>query len=93
MLTRKPTWNYKPGTNIFLFLIRIGAGDESPAVPEESLEELKDFLSNCFVKDPAARWNAVMLLEHPFLSANEIGNGYETRNNVICCSGVEFPSV
>ncbi|CAL1380948.1 unnamed protein product [Linum trigynum] len=93
MLTGKPAWNYKPGTNIFLFLIRIGAGDESPAVPEESSAEVKDFLSNCFVKDPAARWTAAMLLEHPFLSAGEIGNGDETRKNAVCCSGVEFPSV
>ncbi|CAI0553643.1 unnamed protein product [Linum tenue] len=87
MLTGKPAWNYKPGTNIFSFLMRIGAGDESPAVPEESSAELKDFLSNCFVKDPAARWTAAMLLEHPFLSADEIGN------DAVCCSGEEFPSV
>ncbi|CAI0430238.1 unnamed protein product [Linum tenue] len=89
MLTGKPAWNYKPGTNIYSFLIRIGAADESPAIPEELSAELKEFLSNCFVRDPAARWTAAMLLEHPFLSADETGN----ENDAVCCSWEEFPSV
>ncbi|KAJ6774393.1 MITOGEN-ACTIVATED PROTEIN KINASE KINASE KINASE 20 [Salix purpurea] len=68
MLTGKPAWNCKPGTNMFVLLIRIGKGDESPQIPEELSQQGKDFLSKCFVKDPARRWTAEMLLEHPFVA-------------------------
>ncbi|KAG5245698.1 mitogen-activated protein kinase kinase kinase [Salix suchowensis] len=68
MLTGKPAWNCQPGTNMFVLLIRIGKGDESPQIPEELSQQGKDFLSKCFVKDPARRWTAEMLLEHPFVA-------------------------
>ncbi|KAJ6678408.1 CCR4-NOT TRANSCRIPTIONAL COMPLEX SUBUNIT CAF120-RELATED [Salix viminalis] len=68
MVTGKPAWNSKPGTNMFVLLIRIGEGDELPVMPEELSPEGKDFLSKCLVKDPAQRWTAEMLLEHPFVA-------------------------
>ncbi|CAK7337689.1 unnamed protein product [Dovyalis caffra] len=71
MVTGKPAWNCKPGTNMFALLIRIGEGDELPMIPEELSQEGKDFLSKCFVKDPTQRWTADMLLEHPFV-ANQV---------------------
>ncbi|CAK7337690.1 unnamed protein product [Dovyalis caffra] len=68
MLTGKPAWNCKPGTNMFVLLIRIGEGDELPTIPEELSQEGRDFVSKCFVKDPTQRWTAEMLLEHPFVA-------------------------
>jgi serine/threonine protein kinase len=68
MVTGKPAWNCKPGTNMFVLLIRIGEGDELPIIPKELSQEGKDFLSKCFVKDPTQRWTADMLLEHPFVA-------------------------
>ncbi|KAG5241433.1 hypothetical protein OIU78_028738 [Salix suchowensis] len=68
MVTGKPAWNSKPGTNMFVLLIRIGEGDELPVMPEELSPEGKDFLSKCLVKDPTQRWTAEMLLEHPFVA-------------------------
>ncbi|KAJ6419874.1 hypothetical protein OIU84_029904 [Salix udensis] len=68
MVTGKPAWNSKPGTDMFVLLIRIGEGDELPVMPEELSPEGKDFLSKCLVKDPAQRWTAEMLLEHPFVA-------------------------
>ncbi|XP_011008530.1 PREDICTED: mitogen-activated protein kinase kinase kinase YODA [Populus euphratica] len=68
MVTGKPPWNWKPGTNMFVLLIRIGKGDELPTIPEELSQQGKDFLSKCFVKDPKRRWTADMLLEHPFVA-------------------------
>ncbi|KAJ6997379.1 mitogen-activated protein kinase kinase kinase 17-like [Populus alba x Populus x berolinensis] len=68
MLTGKPAWSCKPGTNMFVLLIRIGKCDELPTIPEELSQQGKDFLSKCFVKDPKRRWTADMLLEHPFVA-------------------------
>jgi serine/threonine protein kinase len=64
MVTGKPAWNSKPGTNMFVLLIRIGEGDEMPIRTEELSQEGKDF----FVKDPTQRWTAEMLSEHPFVA-------------------------
>jgi len=41
--------------------------DDMPPIPEEASEMLKDFLEQCFNKDPACRPNAMMLCEHPWL--------------------------
>jgi serine/threonine protein kinase len=70
MVTGKPAWNCKPGTNMFVLLIRIGEGDELPIIPEELSQQGKDFLSKIFVKDPTQRWTADMLLKHPFVADN-----------------------
>uniref|UniRef100_A0A6M2EXA6 Protein kinase domain-containing protein n=2 Tax=Populus TaxID=3689 RepID=A0A6M2EXA6_9ROSI len=68
MVTGKPAWDCKPGTNMFGLLIRIGDGDELPIIPEELSQQGKDFLSKIFVKDPTQRWTADMLLKHPFVA-------------------------
>ncbi|MBA0618246.1 hypothetical protein Godav_027621 [Gossypium davidsonii] len=67
MITGKPAWNFKPGTNVTALLIKVGASDELPEIPVELSEEGKDFLRKCFVKDPKNRWTADMLLDHPFM--------------------------
>ena len=42
--------------------------DDCPPLPEEMSEEMRDFLGQCFHKEPSARATAVQLLEHAWLS-------------------------
>jgi len=44
--------------------------DESPPIPEDCSDSLKDFLRQCFQKDPAARPRAEVLFEHQWLKRN-----------------------
>lgn len=70
MVTGKPAWRSRKGSDfsdVCSILMRIGVGEELPEIPEELSEEGRDFLRKCLVRDPAERWTAEMLLEHPFL--------------------------
>jgi len=64
MVTGKPAWNSKPGTNMFVLLIRIGEVDEMPIRPEKLSQEGKDFLLKILHKDGLLRcfWNILLLL-------------------------------
>ncbi|KAJ7577053.1 STE/STE11/cdc15 protein kinase [Mycena floridula] len=44
--------------------------DDMPPIPEGCSEPLRDFLSQCFDKDPAKRPTAELLCEHPWLKKN-----------------------
>ncbi|RWR86335.1 mitogen-activated protein kinase kinase kinase 2-like protein [Cinnamomum micranthum f. kanehirae] len=71
MITGKPAWHgVSDAVDVNGLLFRIGFSDELPVIPSELSEEGKDFLQRCFVRDPAKRWTAEMLLQHPF-----VGNG------------------
>ncbi|KAG2329851.1 hypothetical protein Bca4012_020622 [Brassica carinata] len=48
----------------------IGESDLVPYVPDSLSEEAKDFLSKCLKKDPARRWTADSLMNHPFVRSN-----------------------
>ncbi|XP_006292246.2 mitogen-activated protein kinase kinase kinase 18 [Capsella rubella] len=50
----------------------IGHSDLIPNIPSWLSEEAKDFLKRCFVKEPNARWGINELLNHPFLSSNQV---------------------
>jgi len=41
--------------------------DDLPPIPDACSEEMRDFLMQCFKKDPADRPNAEKLFEHPWL--------------------------
>ncbi|XP_010531244.1 PREDICTED: mitogen-activated protein kinase kinase kinase YODA [Tarenaya hassleriana] len=71
MASGKTAWCLEEGPNIMSLFFRIGAGDEVPRIPAELSEEGKDFLQKCFVRDPANRWTAEMLLDHPFVAVDE----------------------
>ncbi|KAG2075689.1 Pkinase-domain-containing protein [Suillus decipiens] len=58
---RPPFWDI---TNTMTGMI-----DEMP-IPEECSEPLKDFLQQCFQKEPLMRPNAELLCEHPWLKKN-----------------------
>lgn len=44
--------------------------DDSPPLPEDCSELLRDFLEHCFYKDPNRRPSAEFLCEHPWLKNN-----------------------
>ncbi|KAE8700053.1 protein RALF-like 34-like [Hibiscus syriacus] len=71
MFTGKTAWNLKPGSNMADLFIKIGVGDELPGIPTELSEEGKDFLGKCFSRDPSKRWTTEMLLNHPFMVADD----------------------
>ncbi|KAK8986261.1 hypothetical protein V6N11_013755 [Hibiscus sabdariffa] len=87
MFTKKPSWNFKPGTNrvpllikienfkpgtnLVPLLIKIGVIDELPRIPQELSEKGKYFLGKCFVKDPKRRWIDEILLDHPFMAGDD----------------------
>lgn len=48
-------------------LFHVAARDVTPSVPEHVSPACRDFLSRCFVRDPAARASAEELLAHPWL--------------------------
>jgi serine/threonine protein kinase len=81
MVTGKPAWNLEKDSNIWSLLRRIGAGEESPVIPEELSKEGKDFVEKCFVNDPRKRWTAEMLLNHPFIEEMKNANESSPRTH------------
>ncbi|CAA0824790.1 mitogen-activated protein kinase kinase kinase 20 [Striga hermonthica] len=69
MLTGKSPWVFDKRAEAKDVLFKIGCSDRIPVIPagNKISKEAKDFLNKCLVKDPAARWKADMLLNHPFL--------------------------
>ncbi|OJA08655.1 hypothetical protein AZE42_05281 [Rhizopogon vesiculosus] len=66
LLTGRPP--YGDITNTMTVMFRI-VENEMP-IPEECSEPLKDFLSQCFQKEPLMRPDAELLCEHPWLKKN-----------------------
>uniref|UniRef100_K4B6S2 Protein kinase domain-containing protein n=1 Tax=Solanum lycopersicum TaxID=4081 RepID=K4B6S2_SOLLC len=65
MITGKPLWK---SSDIMLNRIKY----EEPDIQNPKLStEAKDFLNNCLVRNPSARWSADMLLNHSFLKSAE----------------------
>ncbi|XP_058751588.1 mitogen-activated protein kinase kinase kinase 20-like [Vicia villosa] len=81
MMTGKPAWNIEKDSNMFSLLLQIGAGEESPMIPEDLSKEGKDFVDKCFIKDPRKRWTAEMLLDHPFIEEVKSVNEPSPRNH------------
>ncbi|KAF8906289.1 kinase-like domain-containing protein [Gymnopilus junonius] len=67
LLTGRPP--YAEIGNSMSVMFRI-VEDEMPPLPEECSELLKDFLEQCFHKDPTKRPSAELLCEHPWLKNN-----------------------
>ena len=53
--------------------------DEMPPLPESCSDLLKDFLRQCFHKEPAARPSAEVLCEHAWLRANWAAHNQAVR--------------
>ncbi|PNT66384.1 hypothetical protein BRADI_3g10887v3 [Brachypodium distachyon] len=50
-------------------LHHVAHSGDVPEAPSWFSEQGKDFLARCLVRDPAQRWTAEQLLEHPFVAA------------------------
>ncbi|EPQ56313.1 hypothetical protein GLOTRDRAFT_120867 [Gloeophyllum trabeum ATCC 11539] len=70
LLTGRPP--YADIANSMTVMFRI-VEDDAPPLPEGCSDLLKDFLTQCFHKDPAMRPSAEMLCEHEWLKKNWIG--------------------
>ncbi|XP_050871727.1 mitogen-activated protein kinase kinase kinase 20 [Lathyrus oleraceus] len=81
MVTGKPAWNVEKDSSMWSLLLKIGAGEESPMIPEDLSKEGKDFVEKCFVKDPRKRWTAEMFLNHPFIEEGKNANDSSPRNH------------
>ncbi|KAF9038435.1 hypothetical protein BJ165DRAFT_1614013 [Panaeolus papilionaceus] len=67
LLTGRPP--YAEIANSMSVMFRI-VEDDSPPLPEDCSELLRDFLEHCFYKDPNRRPSAEFLCEHPWLKNN-----------------------
>jgi serine/threonine protein kinase len=64
MATGKPP--FSESDNQFAVLLKITT--KQPDIPPHLSREGKDFLSQCFIQDPAARPDVAQLLLHPFVA-------------------------
>ncbi|KAF8389339.1 hypothetical protein HHK36_026033 [Tetracentron sinense] len=51
-----------------------------PEAPPEATREFRSFIGCCLQRDPAKRWTAVQLLNHPFVLQNQIQNQNQNQN-------------
>lgn len=65
MLTAKRPWD--TDSNHVCFMMKIVSDGIIPEIPDNISDEAKDFLLNCFQRDPACRKSAKELLQHEFL--------------------------
>ncbi|KAF5936588.1 hypothetical protein HYC85_024094 [Camellia sinensis] len=82
MLTGKRVWDRKVHGNTKKLLYNIGYGSDSPEIPSSISEEGKDFLKGCFVRKPADRLTADMLLKLPFVLQAEEDDDEEDAQKV-----------
>jgi serine/threonine protein kinase len=54
--------------NMLDAICKIGKSGEIPKIPADASNDLKDFLLNCFKRNPKERANVDILLNHKFLS-------------------------
>ncbi|CAL8130502.1 unnamed protein product [Prunus armeniaca] len=72
MLTGRHPWDAKAGVKLHDLKPQIASG--VPNIPGGLSEEAKDFLKNCFMRNPSERLTAAKLLRHPFVTKlGEIG--------------------
>ncbi|CAL5058478.1 unnamed protein product [Urochloa decumbens] len=51
-------------------LHHVAHSGDAPKAPTWLSDEAKDFLSRCLARDPAKRWSAEQLLQHPFVASS-----------------------
>ena len=70
MLTAKKPWELDD--NYVMFMMKIISENTIPEIPNDISPSAKDFLLQCFQRDPASRKSAKELLSHEFLK--QLGN-------------------
>lgn len=66
LLTGKPPYSDMLAMSAMFRIVE----DERPPIPEKCSEELRDFLTQCFRKNPKQRPNAAELFKHPWLASS-----------------------
>ncbi|PQQ11969.1 mitogen-activated protein kinase kinase kinase YODA-like [Prunus yedoensis var. nudiflora] len=66
MLTGRHPWDAKAGVKLHDLKPLIASG--VPKVPGGLSEDARDFLKNCFARNPSQRLTAAKLLDHPFVT-------------------------
>jgi serine/threonine protein kinase len=67
MATGRPPWSSEY-TDQVSALFTIATSDDMPEMPEDFSEDGKDFLAQCFRRNPKERPNATKLLQHPWIT-------------------------
>ncbi|CAD8083745.1 unnamed protein product [Paramecium sonneborni] len=65
MLTSEPPWGQFQSP--MQALLTISSKQCSPSIPQNTSDQLKDFLNKCLQFDHKKRWQARKLLKHPFI--------------------------
>jgi serine/threonine protein kinase len=86
LLTGKPPYFH---LNTAQALFRI-VQDDYPPIPEGISQALRDFLLNCFQKEPAMRSSAAILLEHPWLQVSTSTAVSESIERVASMGHINF---
>lgn len=68
MSTGKRPWYDLENSAQIMFKVGMGG---KPQIPDTLSAEGKDFLGHCFMSDPADRYTAAELLDHPFVKVEE----------------------
>ncbi|KAJ4717562.1 Pkinase domain-containing protein [Melia azedarach] len=74
------TGKYPWGDNIsnpVAAVLKIACSNEKPQFPSHFSKEGLDFLAKCLERNPKRRWSAGELLNHPFITGNEMRNSTE----------------
>uniref|UniRef100_A0A0E0KQX0 mitogen-activated protein kinase kinase kinase n=1 Tax=Oryza punctata TaxID=4537 RepID=A0A0E0KQX0_ORYPU len=64
MATARPPWHQYEGVAA---IFKIANSKETPEIPDSFSEEGKSFLQMCLKRDPASRFTAAQLMDHPFV--------------------------
>ncbi|KAK4273465.1 hypothetical protein QN277_021859 [Acacia crassicarpa] len=72
MATGKPPWSQQYQEVAALF--HIGTTKSHPPIPDHLSIGAKDFLSKCLQKEPGLRPSASELLQHPFVTGEQLGS-------------------
>lgn len=89
MLTGKPPFSQFTEATAAMFFI--GTTQEPPAFPPNISEEAKDFLRQCFIRDPSVRPDATELLLHPFASNTSPISSEEHFSQIATVESIKTP--
>jgi hypothetical protein len=79
LLTGKPPYFDLPAVAAIFRIV----SDDYPPLPEGISQALRDFLFNCFQKEPVMRSSAAKLLDHPWLHNSATNNNLEKHSSLL----------
>jgi hypothetical protein len=79
LLTGKPPYFDLPAVAAIFRIV----SDDYPPLPEGISQALRDFLFNCFQKEPVMRSSAAKLLDHPWLHNSATNSNLEKQSSML----------